>query len=58
MTRTEATVTFTLILILLAFPALYLLVTGDFIGSSNFYGIQEDSTVIDALFNIRETFIK
>jgi len=56
MTRTESSVIAILLAVLITFPALWLLATGDFIGSDNFYGIQEDSTVIDFLFNLRELF--
>lgn len=58
MTRTEASVTALLLLILLAYPVLHLLVTGDFIGSDNFYGLQEDSTAVDILLTFREYFTK
>lgn len=35
------------------FPLLYLLITGDFPGSAIFYGLQEDSVIVDFLLNIR-----
>ena len=35
------------------FPLLYLLMTGDFPGSMIFYGLQEDSSIVIFLLNIR-----
>lgn len=36
-----------------SFPLIYLLLTGDFPGSKIFYGLQEDSTIVTFLLNIR-----
>jgi hypothetical protein len=37
----------------ISFPLIYLLSTGDFPGSAIFYGLQEDSAIVDFLLNIR-----
>jgi len=34
----------------------YLLITGDFTGSTAWNGIEEDSIIIETLFNIRDLF--
>lgn len=38
--------------LILAAPAAYLLLTGDFPGSSLFYGLQEDSPIVTALLSV------
>lgn len=43
---------FALALLVLAAPAVYLLLTGDFPGSSLFYGLQEDSPIVTALLSV------
>lgn len=48
---------FSLILVLVILsPAIYTLITGDYPGSSRFYGIEEDAAVVNTIFSIRETF--
>ena len=44
-------------LILTAAPLLYTLFTGDFPGSTAFYGLQEDDQIVDRIFTVREFFI-
>ncbi len=36
----------------ISFPLIYLLSTGDFPGSSVFYGLQEDSAIVDILLRL------
>ena len=43
---------FALLLALVAAPAVYLLLTGDFPGSRWFYGLSEDSPIVTALLSV------
>lgn len=53
-----AALVFTAILILvIASPAIYTLITGDYPGASRFYGLPEDDQIVTAIFAIRENFV-
>jgi hypothetical protein len=51
MTRIAAITALAITLILLA-PAILLLITGDFPGSTRFYGLEEDHMVVDLLLTL------
>ena len=46
--------TFAAILLMILAPALMLLLTGDYPGSTRFYGIEEDAEFVGFLFNLRK----
>lgn len=37
-----------------AFPVIYMMCTGDFPGANVFYGLEEDSAVVDWLLTVRD----
>lgn len=56
-TAVTAGVAVLLLVLVILSPAIYTLVTGDYPGSSRFFGIQEDDQIVTAIFEIRETFV-
>jgi hypothetical protein len=44
--------------VLMLYPVMYLLFTGDYSGPQNFYGLQEDDRLVDVVFTVREMFIR
>lgn len=43
--------------ILCVYPIAYLLVTGDYSGPQNFYGLQEDDDLVAVVINVRDTLL-
>lgn len=53
-----ALTTIVMILAIALTPAVYLMITGDFPGAASFYGLEEDSAVVDGLFKMRDVFAR
>lgn len=57
MTRIAIT-TLVAIFLIMAMPVIYTLITGDFPGSTKFYGLQEDHEFVNTVFTFRNLFTK
>lgn len=40
--------------LIIALPALYVVLTGDYPGSAMFYGVMEDDPIVDALISLSQ----
>jgi hypothetical protein len=52
-----AIVAVAMLLLVIASPAIYTLATGDFPGSSRFYGLPEDHEIVNQILAIRHNFV-
>lgn len=57
MNKVAATTT-VMILAIVFTPVAYLLISGDFPGMQMFYGLEEDSMIVDLLFQMRDMFMR